>query len=167
MQKSAFAKRARACRAIRGRLNMTDATSVFDALRQVAGVRLFTITVVDRRAGVARRAYSSHPVDYPVTGTKPIGDDGWSRQVLAEGKSFVANTTPEFAIYFGDHALINALGCHSAMNIPVLREGVVAGTVNLLDNEGYFTPERAAELERIVAEATPRLLAAFATISLS
>ncbi len=146
---------------------MSDATPVFDALRQAAGVRLFTITVVDREAGLARRAYSSHPVDYPVTGTKPIGDDGWSRQVLGQGQSFVANTTPEFAIYFGDHALINALGCQSAMNIPVQREGVVAGTVNLLDVEGHFTPERAAELERIVAEATPRLLAAFATIRLS
>lgn len=146
---------------------MSDATPVFDALRQAAGVRLFTITVVDREAGLARRAYSSHPVDYPVTGTKPIGDDGWSRQVLGQGQSFVANTTPDFAIYFGDHALINALGCQSAMNIPVQREGVVAGTVNLLDVEGHFTPERAAELERIVAEATPRLLAAFATIRLS
>jgi hypothetical protein len=146
---------------------MNDATPVFDALRQAAGVRLFTITVVDREAGLARRAYSSHPVDYPVTGTKPIGDDGWSRQVLGQGQSFVANTTSEFAIYFGDHALINALGCQSAMNIPVQREGVVAGTVNLLDVEGHFTPERAAELERIVAEATPPLLAAFATIRLS
>ncbi len=146
---------------------MSDATPVFDALRQAAGVRLFTITVVDREAGLARRAYSSHPVDYPVTGTKPIGDDGWSRQVLGLGQSFVANTTPEFAIYFGDHALINALGCQSAMNIPVLRKGVVAGTVNLLDDEGHFTRERATELERIVDKATPRLLAAFATISLS
>lgn len=146
---------------------MSDATPVFDALRQAAGVRLFTITVVDREAGLARRAYSSHPVDYPVTGTKPIGDDGWSRQVLGQGQSFVANTTPEFAIYFGDHALINALGCQSAMNIPVQREGVVAGTVNLLDVEGHFTPERAAELERIVEDATPRLLEAFATIRLS
>lgn len=146
---------------------MSDATAVFDDLRQAAGVRLFTVTVVDRRAGLARRAYSSHPVDYPVTGTKPIGDDGWSRRVLGQGTSFVANTTPEFAIYFGDHALINALGCHSAMNIPVLRDGVVAGTVNLLDDEGHFTPERAADLERIVGDATPRLLAAFSTIRLS
>ena len=53
------------------------------------------------------------------------------------------------------------------MNIPVLRDGMVAGTVNLLDAEGHFTPARAAELEALVAGAAPRLLAAFATIPLA
>ena len=79
---------------------MTHAPAIFDELKQAANVRLFTVTVVDRTAGLARRAYSSHPVDYPVTGTKPIGNDGWSRRVLGQGQSFVANTTPEFATYF-------------------------------------------------------------------
>ncbi len=146
---------------------MTLAPAIFDELKQAANVRLFTVTVVDRTAGLARRAYSSHPVEYPVTGTKPIGNDAWSRRVLGQGQSFVANSTPEFATYFPDHALINALGCHSAMNIPVLRDGTVAGTVNLLDAEGHFTPARAAELEALVAGAAPRLLAAFATIPLA
>ena len=146
---------------------MTLAPAIFDELKQAANVRLFTVTVVDRTAGLARRAYSSHPVEYPVTGTKPIGNDAWSRRVLGQGQSFVANSTPEFAIYFPDHALINALGCHSAMNIPVLRDGTVAGTVNLLDAEGHFTPARATELEALVAGAAPRLLAAFATIPLA
>lgn len=146
---------------------MTDPTDIFAELRAATGVRLFTVTVVDRKAGLARRVYSSHPVDYPVTGTKPVGDDGWSRQVLERGESFVANTTPEFAIYFGDHALINALGCQSAMNIPVSRDGTVAGTVNLLDAQGHFTPARISELQAMVSAATPRLLAAFGTLRLA
>jgi hypothetical protein len=35
------------------------------------GARLFTIMVVDMDAMLARRAYSSDPVNYPASGTKP------------------------------------------------------------------------------------------------
>jgi GAF domain-containing protein len=140
----------------------------FSALHRAAeatcGARLFTVTVLDRKAGLARRAYSSHPVDYPVTGTKPMRDDPWSDLVIGEHKSFVANSTPEFALYFSDHALINALGCHSALNIPVVDAGQVLGTVNILDAEGHFTPDRVATLEALVQTHHAALLAAFAQV---
>lgn len=146
---------------------MTDAT--FAALHRAAdaacGARLFTVTVLDRKAGLARRAYTSHPVDYPATGTKPLRDDAWSDQVIGAGESFVANSTAEFAIYFSDHALINALGCESAMNIPVADDdGLVVGTVNILDAAGHFTPERISTLEWLVKSHRPDLLAAFSTV---
>ena len=145
---------------------MTHSTDAFADLHRAAdalcGVRLFTVTVLDRKAGLARRAYTSHPVDYPTSGTKPMRSDGWTVQVIDQGRSFVANTTPEFSIYFSDHALINALGCHAAMNIPVSDGGVVVGTVNLLDAEGFFTPDRVAALEALVAAHRPALLAAMA-----
>ncbi|MCB2109618.1 MAG: GAF domain-containing protein [Defluviimonas sp.] len=142
--------------------------TVFLELDRACGVRLFTITVQDPEAGLVRRAYSSNPVAYPVSGTKPLTlDDAWSRQVLVEKRSFVANTTAEFRDLFFDHAEINALGCHSAMNIPVLRpDGAVAGTVNLLDVEGHFTPGRVEEIERLVAAAGGGLLAAMQTVRL-
>ena len=143
--------------------------AVFAALHQEArdrcGARLFTVTVLDRAAGLARRAYTSHPADYPTSGTKPMRNDGWSDLVIGEGRSFVANTTPEFAVYFADHALINALGCASAMNIPVAdAAGQVVGTVNILDAEGHFTPDRIATLEALVADHRPALLAALAAV---
>lgn len=130
------------------------------AVDQAVGIRLFTVSVLDRTAGVARRAYSSHPVAYPVTGTKPMEEDGWSRIVIDGRKTFVANSTAEFARYFGDHALINALGCQSAVNIPVSDDDMVVATVNLLDVEGYFTPDRMARIEALVAAHRPALLAA-------
>lgn len=134
------------------------------AAEAACGARLFTITVLDRKAGLARRAYTSHPVDYPATGTKPMRNDGWTDQVIGAGRSFVANTTAEFSPYFSDHPLINALGCHSAMNIPVSENGLVVGTVNILDAEGHFTPERVALLEALVADHRASLLAAFAQV---
>ena len=125
------------------------------------GARLFTVTVLDRAAGLARRVYSSHPKDYPVTGTKPMGSNDWTALVLDRGETFVANRTEAFSIYFSDHALINALGCEAAVNIPVARDGLVVGTVNILDRVGHFTPERVARLEELVADARADLHAAF------
>ena len=43
----------------------------------VAGFKFFTVTIVDMAHEMARRAYSSHPTHYPVSGTKPIHHDSW------------------------------------------------------------------------------------------
>lgn len=150
-------------------MTRTNPDTVFAALHDEArascGARLFTVTVLDRAAGLARRAYTSHPADYPTSGTKPMKPNRWSEIVLTEGRSFVANSTPEFAIYFGDHALINALGCESAMNIPVADDaGQVVATVNILDAAGHFTPERIAALEGLVTRHRSALLDAAARV---
>ncbi len=134
------------------------------AVGAVGGARLFTVTVLDRTAGVSRRAYTSHPVDYPVSGTKPMTDDGWSRHCIDRQQTFVANRTAEFSPFFFDHALINRLGCQSAVNVPVIEAGQVRATVNLLDVEGHFTPERVSVIETLIAERQADLLAALASV---
>lgn len=137
---------------------------VFAALHDAMGGRLFTVTVQDAAAGVVRRAYSSHPLDYPVSGTKPLQPDRWSRQVLLEGRPFVANTTAEFADVFPDHALINALGCHSALNLPVSDGETVLGTINILDVEGYFTATRLAALQALATAQQAGIVAAMRAV---
>ncbi len=123
------------------------------------GTRLFTVTTVDEEAGLARRLYTSHPVEYPVSGTKPMEKDGWYDHTVRGQRTFVANTPPEFAKYFFDHALIVSLGLGSCINVPVVDGGRVLGTVNLLAEAGHFTPDRLAAYEVLVAEATPALVA--------
>lgn len=122
------------------------------------GTRLFTITTQDEAAGLARRAYSSHPAEYPVSGTKPLTRDGWYEFCIGGQQTFVANTTPEFAKYFFDHALITSLGLGSCINVPVVHEGEVLGTVNLLADEHHFTPERLAAYHRLIATAHDALV---------
>lgn len=143
-------------------------TEEFSALHRAAqtacGAHLFTITLLDRDAGQAWRAYSSHPEDYPVTGIKQIVANDWTQQVLDRGETFTANETAGFSPYFPDHAMINALGCEAAMNIPVADANGVQGTVNILDKAGHFTPERAHLLENLVAEAREDLLRLFARL---
>ncbi len=133
--------------------------------RHRAGARLFTVTVQDDAAGLVRRAYSSHPIDYPVSGTKPVQIDAFSQQVLVEGRAFVANSLAEFAHLFPDHALIDSLGCQATLNIPVTDGGHVLGTVNILDAEGHFTPARVAALTGLVAERQAAIATAMRAIA--
>ncbi|HZP21737.1 MAG TPA: GAF domain-containing protein [Bauldia sp.] len=118
-----------------------------DLARAEVGHRLFTVMVVDMPAGLARRAYSNRPAEYPVSGTKPIHRDAWFDVVHGERRSFVANTIEDIARVFPDHALIASLGCGSVLNIPVVLEGDLVATINLLDAAGFYTPERVASAE--------------------
>lgn len=106
------------------------------------GTILFTVTAHDFDAMLFRRLYSSHPTEYPATGTKPMLRVGWFDLCIARGETFVANTPDAFAALFFDHALITAMGLGSAVNIPVSDGGLVLGTVNLLAGVGHFTPDR-------------------------
>lgn len=114
---------------------------VYANLHRAVGGRLFTTTVLDRKAGLARRVYTSHPEAYPVSGTKPMAQGNWTAQVVERGEIFVANTVAEFAVYFPDHSVIESLGCGSALNVPI-ENGEVIGTVNILDKAGYFSTEK-------------------------
>ena len=140
--------------------------AAFAALRRLAdalvGARLFTVMTVDMRAGLARRAYTSDPASYPATGTKPVRHDAWFEVVHGRHETFVANTLADIARVFPDHDLIGALGCASVVNLPVLRAGALVATVNLLDVEGHYTPER---VERIEAGLTLPSMAVLLTVA--
>jgi len=116
--------------------------------RAIAGFKLFTVMTVDMVDEVARRAYSSHPVDYPVSGTKPIHYDSWFEIVHKQHKLFVANTIADIAMVFPDHEKIWSLGCGSVVNLPVIIEGQLAATINMLHEEHYYNPARVELIER-------------------
>ena len=113
-----------------------------------AGFKLFTVMTVDMVHELARRAYSSHPIDYPVSGTKPIRYDSWFEIVHKQHKPFVANTIADIAKVFPDHEKIWSLGCGSVVNLPVLIGGQLAATVNMLHEEYYYSPARVELIER-------------------
>ena len=136
--------------------------AAFAALQALAqdtvGVKLFTFMTVDMEAELARRAYTSDPANYPTSGTKPIRYDSWFDIVHKERRYFVANTIADIAKVFPDYELINALGCQSVVNMPVVLGGELAGTLNMLDVEGYYTPERVETIRQVLA--VPAKLAA-------
>ncbi|MBL9046659.1 MAG: GAF domain-containing protein [Tabrizicola sp.] len=135
---------------------MTTEAEIFPPLHRACaalGTRLFTVTALDVGAGLHRRLYTSHPQEYPASGTKPLDSDGWYDACIFARRTFVANSPPEFAKYFFDHALITSLGLGSCINIPVTDQEAVLGTVNLLAEAGHFTPDRLAAYEAVTATA--------------
>jgi hypothetical protein len=116
-------------------------TRVYAAAR-AEGCLLFTVTVSNPEGTLASRSFTSHPVEYPVSGTKPITRDAWYDHVIAGLNSFIANTPTEFEKQFFDHALITSLGLGSALNIPIISAGKVLGTINILAEAQHFTPEK-------------------------
>lgn len=131
----------------------TTAEAAYAALYQltqaVIGVRLFTVMTVDMEAGLASRAFTSDPQSYPGSGTKPIERNSWFEIVHDRHECFVANTIEDIAKVFADHDRIASLGCGSVMNLPVFEDGTLLATINFLEGEGYFTPDR---VRRVVAE---------------
>ena len=115
------------------------------------GHKLFTVMTVDMDAGLARRIFSDHPTEYPVTGTKPIHRDAWFDIVHGEKRSFVANTINDISKVFPDFELIKSLGCGSVINLPVVLRGNLVATINLLHVEHHYTAERIALLETRLA----------------
>lgn len=128
--------------------------------QQIVGAKLFTVTTVDLDAEVARRLYTNMPEAYPVSGTKPITVDPWFEQVVIGKQLFVANTLEAIAGHFPDWELIGSLGCRSCINMPVFVRGKVLGTVNMLDVEGHFAPERVELVEHLRIPAIAAFLAA-------
>lgn len=115
------------------------------------GVKLFTYMTVDMENELARRAYTSDAASYPTSGTKPIHYDAWFDIVHKQHACFVANTIEDIAKVFPDYELINSLGCQSVVNMPVILGGELVGTVNMLHEKDFYTPERVAEIWAVLS----------------
>ena len=141
----------------------TDAGAICAALHRLAdalvGARLFTLMAFDGATREASRVYTSDPVAYPVSGTKPAPENAWSARVLDRRETFVANDLAGIAAVFPDHALIDSLGCRAVLNLPIVLGGRVLGTVNCLDRAGRYTPARVAAARALRLPGTVAFLA--------
>lgn len=130
-----------------------DPQEAFAALarltEEIVGVKLFTIMTHDAETREASRIYSNMADAYPVSGRKPANETDWSRQVMGERRTFVANDIEAIAEVFYDHELIKSLGCESVINVPVIVCDRVLGTINCLHEAGYYTPERVKAAEAL------------------
>ena len=106
------------------------------------------------------RIHSSNEAAYPVGGWKPLRRGPWFETVIEGQRPFVALTIEEIAVVFPDHELIRSLGCESALNLPVVVDDRVIGTLNLLHEKGYYTPARVAAAAEPLPFAAVAFLAA-------
>ncbi len=109
------------------------------ALGRLIGHKLFTLMILDEAAGEAERVYSNQPEAYPVLGRKALGAvTDWGRHVIEGRQPYLGRTAADIRWAFFDHALIASLGCGSVINLLVLHDNRLLGTVNMLHEEGYY-----------------------------
>ncbi|MNK83253.1 hypothetical protein D3C87_1030570 [compost metagenome] len=129
------------------------------ALRRFPGHRLFTVLAIDPGLAASRRLYTSDPVAYPCGGTKPLHhDNDFFREVVQGGRARICVDQEDCRRAFPDHALIDALGCRSAINVPIRHDGCTLGSLNLLHEEHWYQPDMVPALMRFAEQAAPLLL---------
>ena len=137
---------------------------IFGALRDIVnetvGNRLLTASVYDMGAARSRRVFSENETAYPVGGFKPQTPGKWYDTVMARHEIFASLTIEEIAEVFFDWRLIQSLGFESNLNLPVVVGGEVIGTINLLERQGFYTPDRVAAARTVLPFAVIAFLAA-------
>lgn len=140
---------------------------VFAALEALVqaevGAVIFSCSTFDLTARQSSRVYTNLPDVYPVSGLKEIVPNAWTRQVLDNRQTYVANTLEEIRGVFPDHALIGSLGCGSVVNMPVFLCGQFLGTANILHAPGYYTVSRVQKLHDL----RPAAMLAFCSLFLT
>lgn len=127
-------------------------------LQQDIGHVLFTLLAVDGSEVV--RIYSSDTEHYPVSGRKPMTDTPWGRHVIGQRKSFLAKDMEGLKWAFFDHELIASLGGGTQINVPVVFDGAVIGTINLTHRAGGYDETHLARAEAFAPWLVPYFLQA-------
>ena len=71
-------------------------------------------------------------------GRKPLNPTFWSRHVLEQRRPYVGRSADDIRAVFFDHELIASLGCASVLNVPVVWDTRVLGTINLLHEAEWY-----------------------------
>jgi hypothetical protein len=123
---------------------------------------LLTFTVIESVENCkVRRIWSSHPLIYPVNGTKSHPDNAWIERVLVNKKYFLCRNRDEIRAYMYDHEKIINAGSGSLINLPLICAGRVLGTVNINCEENAFNEELIVQLQLLCSLAVaPAMISA-------
>jgi hypothetical protein len=130
------------------------------ALGAVIGHRLFTLLRYHAESGESERLYTNQPAAYPVGGRKALNPTPWSQRVLRDHTPYLGRTAEDIRAVFFDHELIASLGCASVLNLPVVWDGWILGTLNLLHEAHWYDEGDVPVGLAFAALAVPAFLAA-------
>jgi hypothetical protein len=108
------------------------------SLTEVFGQRLFTVLAYDETSSRLGRLHSNRLDINPVGGLKRVTQSRWSDHVLRRGEIFVGSTREDIKAVFSEYEVLWSIGCESVLNIPVRKNGVTLGTMNLLGEAGLY-----------------------------
>ena len=130
------------------------------AFSEAIGFRLYTVTQMLKGGCEVERIHSTNPAVYPVGGRKPVLANAFNERVRTQMQPFLGRTVADFAPYFPDHETIAGLGLGAVINLPVVYDGAVLGTANLLDREGAYDTHHLEPAMEIARQLLPALLVA-------
>ena len=108
------------------------------AMGATLGHRLFTVLRYHPEAQESERLYTSEGAAYPVGGRKAVRPTPATSTLFGERRPYIGRTAADIRASFADANLILSLGCESVLNLPVVFDGCVLGTVNLLHEAGWY-----------------------------
>ncbi|HEY2022633.1 GAF domain-containing protein [Paraburkholderia sp.] len=108
------------------------------SLTEVFGQRLFTVLAYDDSSSRLGRLHSNRVDINPIGGLKRVTPSRWSAQVLQRGEVFIGSTREDIKAVFSEYQVLWSIGCESVLNIPVRKNGVTLGTMNLLGDAGLY-----------------------------
>ena len=113
--------------------------SIETALNEVIGSKLLTILRLE--GSRLKRLHTSDLPSYPVGGSKDISHDAWLQSMLQDGVPVISADPQAVRQRFVDHETIFGLGCGAVMNLPVICPSGTLGSLNLLHEPGWFSPQ--------------------------
>ena len=123
-----------------GKLSANEFYKKLDkTIKNNIGHRLFTLTVVDHSIKYVERVYSNNTKIYPLLVTKPIPINSWTNKVINNKKSFFGENKNQIKKLFFDYEKIFSLECGSIINIPIINDQKILGTLNILHKERFYT----------------------------
>jgi hypothetical protein len=102
---------------------------------------LLTINIFHPQNMELERLFSSNPEAYPPGGRKQKKGTTWGQHVLIDQQIFIGEGTEAIQQSFDDHETIARLGLQSVVNIPITRDAVCLGTLNILMKHPHVKTE--------------------------
>ena len=63
----------------------------------------------------------------------------WQKSVFEEGNIFIGYNSKDIKNSFSDYDIILKLGCESVMNIPIVQNEMIKGSVNILNKKNWYS----------------------------
>ncbi len=108
------------------------------AMDAAIGHKLFTVLRFHADSGESERVYTNQPASYPVGGRKALNPTFWAGHVIHGRKPYIGYNADDIKSVFFDHELIASLGCDSVLNVPVVWDDTMLGTINLLHEANWY-----------------------------
>ena len=108
------------------------------AFQETIGHKLFTILKYDHNKFMLERMFTNKPIEYPTKGMKKLKKSLWQKCVFEDGYTYIGYNSDDIKSSFPDYKLIFKLGCESVMNIPIIQNNIIKGSVNILHKKNWY-----------------------------